>query len=249
MHFLTPLAQSQPRMTTVHVGLPTLHGDIGRYAEKFDLLEVRPVDTPLPRVAKLRQWRKEVPPAFVFSVVVPSSIAELKPGPKLEEALAKTLEAAEALQARCLVITTPPSVTPTTTNKKRLAELVSRLPNDAATIGWEPRGIWDPIEAAALARELGISLIVDAAQETPPRGAVMYTRLRGIGVQSRIGPTTIGQIRATMAGRREVFVVVETDSPKRVADALRAPLEGEARPAQSSVIRPQVRFSPEDEEQ
>jgi uncharacterized protein YecE (DUF72 family) len=236
-------------MTTVHVGLPTLQGDVGKFAEKFDLLEVRPVDSPMPRVAKLRQWRKDVPPAFVFSVVIPSVVSALQPSPQIEEALAKALEAAEALQARCMVITTPVSVTPTTLYRKRLKELVDRLPRDVVMIGWEPRGIWSVAEAAELARDLGITLIVDAAQDDPPRGAAMYTRLRGIGTQSRLGPSALNKIRAAMAGRREVFVVVETDAPRKVAAALKAPLDGPARAGAGGVIRPQVRLSAEDEEQ
>lgn len=236
-------------MTTVYVGLPTLHGDVGRYAASFDLLEVKPVDTPLPRPSRLRQWRKEVPPAFVFSVVLPAVVAELKPSAEVDAALKTALDAAVALQARCLVLTTPVSVTPTALHRKRLATLLERLPRDAVTVGWEPRGVWAVDEAAALARELDISLIIDAAQDAPPRGMVLYTRLRGIGASARLGPAAVTRVREAMQGRREVFVVVETSGPKKVAEALRAPLEGPSRVSTGAIIRPQVRISAEDEEQ
>lgn len=175
-------------MTTVHVGLPSHQGSLARYATHFDLLEVRPVDTSIPKGGKLRQWRKEVPPAFVFSVVLPKVLSELGvASPEQERALKTTLDTAEALQARCLVLTTPPSVTPTALNKKRLTALIERLPRDAVTVGWEPRGIWNPEEMAAWARDLGVHLIGDASQGDAPRGAVLYTRLRGIGANVRIG--------------------------------------------------------------
>ena len=236
-------------MTTVHVGLPVLHGEVGRYAQKFDLLEVRPVDTPLPKPSRLTRWRKDVPPAFVFSIVLPQIVSEARVSEEGEKALATSLEVAAALEARCIVLMTPVAVTPTTLHKKRLAALVAKLPRDAVTVAWEPRGVWDVAEAAAFAKELGVQLVVDAAVERPPRGHVMYTRLRGIGNSTHLGPTAIERVRAAIAGRREVFVVVESNAPMRVAEALRRPTEGGGRATGTSVIRPQVRISAEDEEQ
>jgi uncharacterized protein YecE (DUF72 family) len=238
-------------MTTVHVGLPTHQGSVARLAQFFDLLEVRPVDTPLPKAPKLRQWRKEVPPAFVFSVIVPNALAELKTLSEAETAalLKPLIDAASALEARCMVLTTPVSVTPTALHKKRLAALIERLPRDVITLAWEPRGVWQSEEAAAWARDLGVQLVVDASQEEPGKGAVLYTRLRGIGVNARLGPGSIEKVRRAMAGRREVFVVVETAGPKQISAALKQPLGEGTRAVSPGVVRPQVRLSAEDEEQ
>ncbi|MCU0682468.1 MAG: DUF72 domain-containing protein [Polyangiaceae bacterium] len=237
-------------MTSVHVGLPTLRGPLAQYAESFDLLEVRPVDTPLPRGTRLRAWRKEVPPSFVFSVVLPASVALLKPSPEADAALAEALAAAEALEARCLVLVTPPAVTPTELNRKRLKALTERLPRDAVTLSWEPRGIWDNAEAAVWARDLDVHLVVDAAREAAPRGALLYTRLRGIGVADRLGDEAIERVRDALRGRREAFVLVESSGAKRIAQALRKPLGGSPRAITSSVaMRPPITLSAEDEEQ
>ena len=236
-------------MTTVHVGLPVLHGEVARYAQKFDLLEIRPVDTPLPKPSRLARWRKDVPPAFVFSVVLPQIVSEARTSEAGDKALATSLEVAAALEARCIVLTTPVAVTPTALHKKRLAALVAKLPCDAVTVAWEPRGVWDVAEAAAFAKELGVQLVVDAAVDRPPRGNVMYTRLRGIGNSTQLGATAIERVRTAIAGRREVFVVVESNAPMRVAEALRRPSDGPGRMGGTTVIRPQVRISAEDEEQ
>lgn len=236
-------------MTTVHVGLPTLRGSLARYAERFDLLEVRPIDTPMPKPAKTRAWRKEVGPAFVFSVVMPSIVSSLRPTPESEAALATTLEHADALEARCLVLVTQPDVTPTALNKRRLAALVERLPRDVVTVAWEPRGVWSPAETAALARELDLAIVTDATRDATPKGAVLYTRLRGIGAGARSSATGLDRARASFSGRREVFVVIECDGASRVAKALRAPLEGATRVSAGSMVRPAARFSAEDEEQ
>jgi uncharacterized protein YecE (DUF72 family) len=236
-------------MTTVHVGLPAFHGDVGRYAQRFDLVEVRPVDAPLPKVSRLRQWRKDVPPAFVFSVVLPSIVSELRASPEVDKALRSALDASDALEARSIVIATPVHVTPTALHRKRLHALVEKLPRDVVTLAWEPRGVWDVDEAAALAKDMGVTLVVDATRDRPPRGAVMYTRLRGLGTSTRLAPAAIERVRDAMKGRREVFVVIESSTPRKIADALLKPLDGSPRMATAGVIRPQVRLSAEDEEQ
>lgn len=235
-------------MTTVHVGLPTHQGSLARYASHFDLLEVRPVAMSTPRPTKLRQWRKQVPPAFVFSIVLPPQLGELRnPSQEQEQALKTTLETADALQARCLVIQTPASVTPTALYKKRLATLLEQLPRDAVLLGWEPRGIWTPEEMTRWSKELGVHLIGDASQTEAPQGSTLYTRLRGIGAHTRIGDGLISRVRSTFSSRREVFVVVEADNPKRIADALRRPLDPEEHAITPMVLRPRLRA--DDEEQ
>src|SRR5687767_13015813 len=100
-------------MARLVVGLPALLGDLAKYQSRFDLVELRPVDTSLPRVGTLRKWRKSVPPAFVFSVVLPRAVSELAAGPELEEALETSLLVAAAVEARCVVLPTPASVRPT----------------------------------------------------------------------------------------------------------------------------------------
>lgn len=234
-------------MTTVHVGLPALRGTLEEYANHFDLLEVCPLDQPLPKPSKLRSWRREVPPTFAFSVVLPSIVSSLKPSAAADDALARSLETAKTLQARCIVLVTPPDVTPTPLNRKRLAELVAKLPKDVVFLGWEPRGVWDLDEADALARQLGLSIIVDATRDLPRKGNIVYTRLRGIGGATRLSAPAIERARQGLAGRREVFVVVESGSPTKVAQALRdlpdAPAKGV-----TSIASP-MRFSADDEEQ
>src|ERR1044071_4498750 len=127
-------------MARPHVGLATLEGDVERYAEQYEWLESRPGDAAVPKPATLRAWRRKVPPSFVFSVVFPKPVAELKPSAALDAALEQALAVAREVEARCLVIATPPSITPTDLNRKRLAALVERIPHDAVTLAWGPRG-------------------------------------------------------------------------------------------------------------
>src|SRR5262245_41968493 len=114
-------------MARLLVGLPALQGDLEKYAKRFDLVEVCPGEGAVPKPTTLRRWRKSVPPAFVFSVVLPKAVGELAPGPALDAALTSSLDVAAALEARCVVLQTPASVRPTGANKKRLAAVFGRI--------------------------------------------------------------------------------------------------------------------------
>jgi len=238
-------------MARPHVGLATLEGDLERYAEKYDLLELRPGDAAVPKPATLRAWRRKVPPSFVFSVVFPKSVSELKPSAALDAALEQALAVAREVEARCLVIATPPSITPTELNRKRLGALVERIPHDAVTLAWEPRGIWEMDEAAELADKLGLVLVVDAAREQPPKGSVAYFRLRGLGESTRLSPAIVDKVADELVSRREAYVVIESHGPLAVAESLRKKTSRRASPARQggAVLKPRTTLHAEDEEQ
>lgn len=211
-------------MSRPHLGLSTLTGSLERYADRFDLLELRLGETALPKPATLRNWRKKVSPSFVFSVVLPRVVGELKPSRELDEALEQSLEVARALEARCIVLVTPPSVTPTELNKKRLEALVARIPHDAVTLAWEPRGVWEVEQAAILAKKLDIVVVVDPEHDPAPAGPVAYLRLRGLGESTRLGPAALEKVANALRERRDSYVVIEADAPVKVAEGIRARL-------------------------
>jgi uncharacterized protein YecE (DUF72 family) len=238
-------------MARPHVGLATLEGNLERYAEKFDLLELHPGNGSIPKPATLRAWRRKVPPSFAFSVVFPKVVSELKPSPALDAALEQALAVARDVEARCLVIATPPSITPTDLNRKRLTALVERIPHDAVTLAWEPRGIWEMDEAAELADKLGLVLVVDAAREQAPKGAIAYFRLRGLGESTRLSPAVVDKVAGELASRREAYVVIESSGAVAVAESLRKKTSRRASPARQTgtVLKPRTTLHAEDEEQ
>ncbi len=235
-------------MTTVHIGLPSLQGALSEHAEHFDLLEVRPIDTAIPKASKLGAWRNKVPPAFVFSVVLPKVVSLLRPTEAAAQALTETLAAADALQARCLLLQTPPEVTPTELSAKRITELRARLPRDVVHVAWEPRGPWEPEHAQRVASAAGLLLVVDATQEAPAPGSILYTRVRAIGNAARGITQRVETLRQRIERRREVFVVLESPDPLRYAKALHAPLEPSA-PRRSHSPGAMLPLQAEDEEQ
>jgi uncharacterized protein YecE (DUF72 family) len=254
-------------MARLLVGLPALQGDLGKYAGRFDLVEVRAMEgggtvhrgvaSPppglFPRAATLRKWRKSVPPAFVFSVVLPRVVGELVPGDALDGAVAEALEAAAALEARCVVLQTPPSVRPTTTNKKRLAAVFEKIPREGTVRCWEPAGIWEREEALLLGRALSVLVVLDATRDVPGPGPIVYTRLRALGKTASLGAQTMERVAERLRRRRETFVVVEGSAAEaqRVKQALAADLA--SRPARAvgvTTVRPAIStLVAEDEEQ
>jgi uncharacterized protein YecE (DUF72 family) len=239
-------------MARLLVGLPALQGDLEKYATRFDLVELRPVDAALPKPSTLRRWRKAVPPSFVFSVVLPRVIGDLAPGPELDAALTTSLEVASVLEARCVILQTPASVRPTAANKKRLAAVFDRIPKEGTVRGWEPAGLWEREEVLATARALGVLPVFDVAREQPGSGPILYTRLRALGKSTTLGAAALERVAERLKRRREAFVVVEgTGEAGRIKQALAGELA--KRPLRASgitVVRPgSSTLVAEDEEQ
>ncbi len=193
-HAVVPLRVKRTRAWLVSSSdSPRPQGDLAKYATRFDMAEVRPVDTPIPKASTLRKWRKSVPPSFVFSVVLPRVVGDLTPGDALDQALTASLEVAAALEARCVVLATPPEVRPTATNKKRIAAIFDRIPADGTVRCWEPAGIWEREEAIAHARAMAVIPVFDAARRRSAR-ARSRTRASALGKSAVLGQTTIDRI-------------------------------------------------------
>lgn len=238
-------------MPHLSVGLPSLTGDIETYAARYDLVEVRPIDTSLPKPAALRKWRKAVPPSFVFSVILPRAVASLDLGTALDAALEESLAVANALEARCVVLQTPPDVRPTSANKKKLAALFAKIPPEGTVRCWEPMGIWERDEIVDVARSLDVIAVLDAARDPLPPGNIAYTRLRALGELSALGAATIEKVADRLRKRREAFVVVEgKGNAKRVGTALREALAKKpARAPGATIVRPSAQTLVADDEE
>jgi uncharacterized protein YecE (DUF72 family) len=236
-------------MQRVYIGTRTLQGAFERYAKKFNLLEIRS-DPEVPLSSKtLRRWRKSVPPTFAFSVVLPPVVTELRPSADADRALDHCIETATLLESPVMLIANPISVTPTAANRKRLEELVRRIPHDVVRLAWEPPGLWEEEETRVVASRLGLVLVGDAARDPLAPGSVAYTRLRGLGDSRRLSLARLDKVVERLQAYREVFVIIETDSPMAVAKAIRTSAMdgGEARVSRARHVEYPLRA--EDEEQ
>ena len=203
-----------------------MRGDIGRYAERFNMLELRAEPGKLPRAARLRSWLSEVPEGFVFSVVLPQRVGELQASPDARALLDQALATAEVVRAGWIVLQTPASVTPTKRSRERLAALVEQLPHGERRLAWEPRGVWQDEEAERVASALGIHLVRDVSRSPAPTGDVVYSRMRGIGDASRVRVSAVERVAERLAGFSESFVVIEGEGAVRGAALLRQLAQG-----------------------
>jgi len=200
--------------TRYHIGAKRLESNLGSYAKRFDFLEVHlPAHgQPAPTLATLRRWRKQVPPHFDFCVAVGPAVAALKAGPDLNRDVESALHAADALQARCMLIVTPPTVTPAPAWRERLATVAAKLKRDATFVAWEPRGLWEIEDARKLAQKLDLLLVVDPLRDPAPEGPVFYGRLRALGETRSFGTAALERVVETIGARRDAYVVIETQS-------------------------------------
>jgi uncharacterized protein YecE (DUF72 family) len=245
-----------------HIGAKDLRGAIAAYAKRFNLLEVRVTlgspahdDGPgfTPSLATLKRWRKSVPPHFDFAVVAGPALSHVKPSDAVDREIEAACAAIDALQARCFVLRTPPEVTPASVWRERLRKIVDRVPHDVTHFVWEPSGVWEVEQAAALARSWGVLLAVDPAREVVPPGPVAYVRMRALGETRAFGPVALERIVRAVGARRDVYAILETDSALKEAKRLRGlvkslrtggPLGGGAR-----LVRPRGGIVVRDDEQ
>ncbi|AEM39591.1 protein of unknown function DUF72 [Pyrolobus fumarii 1A] len=179
-----------------------------RYFEQFRLVEVQQTFYKLPTRETLERWRREAPQDFEYTVKAwqvvthpPSSPtwrkAGLKPEPGKEdrygllrptpenfEAWKKTVEAADILNARIIVVQTPPSFGYSEENLRNALEFFREAAKYGKTIGWEPRGTWHehPEAIRRIVEETGVIHVVDLLRRWPVVvGRIAYVRLHGLG--------------------------------------------------------------------
>ncbi|HYQ05200.1 MAG TPA: DUF72 domain-containing protein [Polyangiaceae bacterium] len=203
------------------VGRHNLEGDIARYASRFNLLEVRADATNLPRGARLADWRKRVPAEFAFSVVLPRSVGQFESS---SFDLGRSLELADALSAKWLLLQSPSSVGPSARMRERLSKLFEAVAHADRRIAWESRGVWEDEQIEEFAAEHGVTVVRDVTRAEPPSGDCVYTRLLALGDGVQLRASTASHIAEAIADREEAFIVIEGHGAETVAKALRQEL-------------------------
>jgi hypothetical protein len=238
-------------MVRVQVGLPDLGMDMAKYAAKFDVVELRPNPSAMPKPSTLRAFRRAVNPSFTFSVVLPPVVGSLAMTPAMDAALEGALSVATTLEARVIVLSTTTDVRPTTQTITRLRAVVERLPRPGTVLAWEPQGLWERKDVVSLSKTLGLLPVFDAGQTLVASGPLVYTRLRALGGQRKLGQHVVARLADQLAGRREAWVVTED---RAGANRLRNDIEqaiSRSNPRDiPAIVRPAPgRLRAEDEEQ
>ncbi|BAA81191.2 conserved hypothetical protein [Aeropyrum pernix K1] len=174
----------------------------------LDAVEVQQTFYDPPPRSRLDSWRSEAPEDFEFTVKAwmlvthgynPRLWRRLKRrvagdrsaygGFKLTRenlwAWSVTLEAAEALKARIIVVQTPASFEASIENSERIVEFFNKAERGGFIIAWEPRGAWweNPNLLAETARKAGLVIAGDVLRGRlpPDEQELLYARLHGLG--------------------------------------------------------------------
>lgn len=206
--------------TQLFIGQSQLRGALPKYAARFNLLEFRAEQGRVPRPAILRRWTEEVNREFVFSVMLSRRVAEL--GSAGEADLKLGLEVANALSSKWLVLQTAPTLGPSQRSRERLKALFDRMREGERRIAWDPHGVWQEDEALSWTRDLGVHLVRDVTRGDPVEEEVLYVRVPGLGIASRLSSGALEKAAESLVSAREAYVVLGSESAARAAQTLRA---------------------------
>lgn len=180
-----------------------------RYYSVFNVVELQETFYDLPDLGKLRRYREEAPQNFVFAIkawqgithpldsptwrrakfVPDKSLSDrygfLKPTKEVFEAWEKVVEGARVVDAKVIVIQTPPSFGYSEENYRNAIEFFSTINSRNFIVGWEPRGTWlqnlDKV-AEVVARFENVIHVVDPLKIRPAIDKpYAYFRLHGLG--------------------------------------------------------------------
>jgi len=177
----------------------------------FSIVELQNTFYDLPDISWFEALRKEAPENFIFSIKAWQVITHpsksptwkrikqtlygnidnygwLKPTKENFNAWNRIIEAARTLNAKFIVIQTPPSLPYTSESVKWIREFFSQIKPitpKGIHVGWEPRGEWIKEKAlhdlAKILEEYDIIHIVDLFKRKPLyKGGLLYTRLHGL---------------------------------------------------------------------
>ncbi len=203
----------------VYVGQAKLIGPISRYAGKFNFLELAAEPGRCPRPVVLRQWKQAVPKDFVFAVRLARAVAAFDSG--AEEALTMGLRAAEALDARWLLLQTPATLGPGQRNRDRLKKLFERLLETGRKVAWDPRGVWEEAEILPLITEVNVQWSRDPSRYEMVEEPLAYARIPALGTASRVGLGLAERAGENLRGFEEIYVVIEGEGAGRAAQIIR----------------------------
>jgi uncharacterized protein YecE (DUF72 family) len=222
----------------IRIGCAGLPSGVARasYWQRLDLLETDAAFFEPPRDVALKRWRTEAPPGAGFSLaawqlithdfgtpgyermttpLAPEArgrVGSFRATAEVKDAWTRTLAAARALGAEVVLFQTPPAFSPSTPNRDALRRFMGEVVGDTGELhlAWEPRGIWEPAQAAALADELGLIYAFDPLQleVPPPESDRAYFRVHGLGLfRNKISEDHLDVLADAASGYARAWVV------------------------------------------
>jgi hypothetical protein len=140
-------------------------------------------------------------------------------------------EAADALQASLVVVSTGAAITTGARDRERVREYFATIPRTAGrSIVWRPTGLWESATLQRLADELSIIGAFDAMDDPVPRTDIVYATLVAEGLRRSFSHALLLDVLERLRGSEASRAFVTIDSPQsfREARLLQALSEGRA---------------------
>jgi uncharacterized protein YecE (DUF72 family) len=187
----------------IQIGTCGFNGSQSAYAQRFSCVEVQQTFYQPPQLATLERWRNQMPTHFEFVLkawqlithsaksptykrltkpLTPQEQAAagfFQPTPVVDEAWQVTLACARALKAKTILFQCPASFTQTPEHIAHLVGFFSQIDRTGLTLGWEPRGAWDPEVIKDLCEDLRLWHVVDPFTTQTMTPEQCYFRLHG----------------------------------------------------------------------
>lgn len=211
----------------LHIGALLDRAPGRKYLSALRFAEVA-LRNPLPRANTLASMRKALPDDFVLALRAPRTAVVSARGPLREDAELSAAvtwmnEAATALRARAVIVHTPSDLTPGARSKDLLRAYFGQLPRvPERHYVWAAQGAWEPEEAQALCKELGLVRAFDPLETASSPGEVVYATLRALGHRAGFSYSALSDaVTRTLAhGPSEAFISVDAERSFDIAKRL-----------------------------
>ncbi len=204
-----------------------------KYTSELRFAELCP-QAPLPKPGTLAKWRQRLPEGFELALRAPEASWQspggpLRPSSELDAGLKWLSEAADALQASMVVISTSAAVTTGARDRERLREYFARIPRaEGRLIVWKPKGLWEAETLQIMASALSVVGGFDAIDDPAPDADVVYASLLAEGLRRSFSHAqlleVLDKLRSSAASR--AFVTIASRQSFREARLLQALSEG-----------------------
>jgi uncharacterized protein YecE (DUF72 family) len=154
-----------------------------KYLREFMMVEVADTFLGVPGPALVRRWKREAPQGFVFTAVAPRELTldAFKPSGAADAAWEAFLPVCRDLDARAIVVTTPPEIVAGKVVRGNARGMFERIAKKGLPpIVWEPPPSWELKDAETTVKDLGVLVCRDPSRHAPfAKGSLAYYRLPG----------------------------------------------------------------------
>ncbi len=218
-------------MKTLRIGCCGTRTARKKYFESYTLVEVQHTFYEPPQLTTLQKWREEAPENFEFTIKAWQRITHLgssptyrrirkpltedeaagcggfRPTDVVDEAMARTLKCAEALQADKILFQCPAAFKPVDENIENLNNFFRRPRPNHMRYLWEPRRKWPEALIKELCDDLDLIHVVNPFTDTPVTHGFYYYRIHGRRGKQEYSDSDLQELAEAVVPDEETYVL------------------------------------------